>query len=82
VAGDVGWKCGAILSVSAVIASASEAIHIRRRELEGWIASSLSLHKELSSSGLTGRSGTPRSLGSIISVSGILGRPVKPGDDV
>ena len=35
----------------------------------------------LSSPGLTGRSSTPRLIGSIIDVSGILGRPVKPGDD-
>jgi hypothetical protein len=28
-----------------------------------------------------GGSSTPRLLGSIINVSGILGRPVKPGDD-
>jgi hypothetical protein len=41
----------------------------------------LLLHKELSSSGLTGRSSTPRLLDSITGVSGILGRPVKPGDD-
>jgi hypothetical protein len=39
------------------------------------------LHKELSSSGLTGRSSTPRLLDFIRAVSGILGRPVKPGDD-
>ncbi len=37
------------------------------------------LHKKLSSSGLTGRSSTPRSFNSIISV--ILGRTVEPGDD-
>jgi len=30
---------------------------------------------------LTGRSSTPRFLDPIINVSGILGRPVKPGDD-
>ena len=36
---------------------------------------------KLSSPGLTGRSSTPRLLDSIASVSGILGRPVKPGDD-
>jgi hypothetical protein len=41
----------------------------------------LLLRKELSSSGLTGRSSTPRLLDSITGVSGILGRPVKPGDD-
>src|SRR6266550_5063000 len=35
----------------------------------------------LSSSGLTGRSSTPRPFDSISGVSGILGRPVKPGDD-
>jgi len=35
----------------------------------------------LSSSGLTGRSSTPRLLGPIAGVSGIQGRPVKPGDD-
>ena len=35
----------------------------------------------VSSPGLTGRSSTPRLLGSIIDASGILGRPVKPGDD-
>jgi hypothetical protein len=34
------------------------------------------LHKELSSSGLTGRSGTLRPFGSIISVSGILDHPL------
>ena len=36
---------------------------------------------KLSSPGLTGRSSTPRPLDSIAGVSGILGRPVKPGDD-
>jgi hypothetical protein len=39
------------------------------------------LHKELSSSGLTGRSSTPRPLDLFSGASGILGRPVKPGDD-
>jgi len=34
-----------------------------------------------SSPGLTGRPSTPRLLGSIAAVSGILDRPVKPGDD-
>jgi hypothetical protein len=36
---------------------------------------------KLSSPGLTGRSSTPRLLDSIAGVSGMLGRPVKPGDD-
>jgi hypothetical protein len=36
---------------------------------------------KLSSPGLTGRSSTPRLLDSITAASGILGRPVKPGDD-
>jgi len=35
----------------------------------------------LSSPGLTGRSSTPRPFDSAISASGILGRPVTPGDD-
>src|SRR5258705_13222817 len=35
----------------------------------------------LSSSGLTGRSSTPRPFDSITDVSGILDRPVKPDDD-
>jgi len=37
--------------------------------------------KQLSSPGLTGRPSTPRLIGYIIGVSGILGRPVKPDDD-
>jgi hypothetical protein len=41
----------------------------------------LSLSTQLSSSGLTGRSSTPRPLDSITAVSGILDRPVEPGDD-
>jgi hypothetical protein len=35
----------------------------------------------MSSPGLTGRSSTPRLIESIITASGILGRPVRPGDD-
>ena len=38
-------------------------------------------HPPLSCPGLTGASSTPRLLGSITAVSGILDRPVKAGDD-
>jgi hypothetical protein len=41
----------------------------------------LSLSTQLSSSGLTGRSSTPRPLDYFSGVSGILDRPVEPGDD-
>ena len=42
----------------------------------------LSNSHPLSSPGLTGRSSTPRPLGSIRAASGILDRPVEPGDDI
>ncbi len=38
-------------------------------------------HSPLSCPGLTGASSTPRPLGSSTTVSGILDRPVEPGDD-
>ena len=38
-------------------------------------------HSPLSCPGLTGASSTPRLLGMSSAVSGILDRPVKPGDD-
>src|SRR5437762_3633946 len=45
------------------------------------VAPAVLLHKDPSCPGLTGASSTPRLLDSVAAVSGILGRPVKPGDD-
>jgi hypothetical protein len=58
---------------------ASDSIFKQPRQFGTFVATPL--RKRLSSSGLTGRSSTPQPLDSITGVSGILGRPVKPGDD-
>jgi hypothetical protein len=56
-----------------------EAIHLATKK--AWIASSLPLLAETVILRESGVSSTLRLLGFIINVSGILGRPVKPGDD-
>jgi hypothetical protein len=76
---------------AAVIASASEAIHrATKRKLDGFVAIAprhdAGDGQHMSNSWTVipragGVSRTPRPLGSITNVSGILDRPVKPGDD-
>jgi hypothetical protein len=57
----------------------SRTIHLATKK--AWIASSLPLLAETVILRESGVSSTLRLLGFIINVSGILGRPVKPGDD-